>query len=144
MILRYVHFLRLFKTRRKVSALLCRWCHSTSMVIMNNGIIIEDPDLVQAINLAITSSGQGTPRCSPPCNSTSELGAVAYFPPGIYLISEPLLMYYYTLMIGNVYTPVIPVGSPVLNVAAKCSADNKRFLQIPGHCPPRQRSLHSQ
>ncbi|KAH8821395.1 pectate lyase superfamily protein-domain-containing protein [Xylogone sp. PMI_703] len=58
-------------------------------------------DDTAAINLAISQGGTDTPRCSPPCNSTSELGAVVYFPPGTYLIPKPLVMYYYTLMIGN-------------------------------------------
>lgn len=49
-----------------------------------------------AINLAIS---QGD-RCGPGCESSTVAPAIVYFPPGKYLISRPLLQFYYTQFIG--------------------------------------------
>lgn len=50
-----------------------------------------------AINLAIS---QGD-RCGPGCGSSTISPAIVYFPPGKYLISRPLLQFYYTQFIGT-------------------------------------------
>lgn len=50
-------------------------------------------------------------RCGARCNATSTRGAVIYFPPGEYLISKPIMQYYYTIFTGDpVRRPTI-VGS---------------------------------
>lgn len=55
-------------------------------------------DDTAAINLAISTGD----RCAPGvCNSTSTTPAVVYFPAGTYLVSSPIIDYYYTQMIGN-------------------------------------------
>jgi hypothetical protein len=47
-------------------------------------------------------------RCGASCGSTTTLGAVVYFPPGTYLISTPIIQYYYTQFVGNPYdVPII-------------------------------------
>lgn len=51
----------------------------------------------QAIENAIKEGG----RCGGGCNATSTLGAIIYFPPGIYAISRPIQQYYYTSFIGD-------------------------------------------
>ncbi|PSN68424.1 pectin lyase-like protein [Corynespora cassiicola Philippines] len=55
-------------------------------------------DDTAAIQLAVT---QGN-RCAPStCESTTRTPAVVYFPEGTYLISQPIIDYYYTQIIGN-------------------------------------------
>jgi glucan 1,3-beta-glucosidase len=51
----------------------------------------------EAIQRAITD-GQ---RCGVDCSATSTRGAIIYFPPGKYLISRPIVQYYYTSFIGH-------------------------------------------
>lgn len=60
-----------------------------------------------AINLA-ASSGD---RCGQACGSTKVTGALVYFPPGIYLISSPIIQYYYTQFFGNPSTRPTIKGS---------------------------------
>ena len=55
-------------------------------------------DDTAAIQLAISDGG----RCAPgACNGTTTTPALVYFPPGTYIISEPIIDYYYTQLIGN-------------------------------------------
>lgn len=66
-------------------------------------------DDTAAINLAISSGD----RCAPgSCNSSTTTPAVVYFPAGTYLISDDIIDYYYTSLIGN------PNCLPTLKVAA--------------------------
>lgn len=60
-------------------------------------------DDTAAINRALSfySPTDSTLRCGQDCGSTTVLGALVYFPPGNYLISTPLVMYYYTQMVGD-------------------------------------------
>jgi Pectate lyase superfamily protein len=57
-----------------------------------------------AIQKAITDGD----RCGEHCSATSKKGAIIYFPPGRYAISEPLVQYYYTAFIGD------PVSRPII------------------------------
>lgn len=51
-----------------------------------------------AINLAISSGD----RCAPgSCNSSTTTPAVVYFPAGTYIVSGPIIDYYYTQLVGN-------------------------------------------
>ncbi|KAJ3215160.1 hypothetical protein HDU81_001482, partial [Chytriomyces hyalinus] len=50
-----------------------------------------------AINKAIAEGK----RCGLGCDSTTSTPAIIYFPPGTYLVSAPLIQYYYTFMIGD-------------------------------------------
>jgi hypothetical protein len=53
-----------------------------------------------AINAAISSGGRcGPATCGPGTDTTTP--ALIYFPPGTYLISAPIVDYYYTQIIGN-------------------------------------------
>ncbi|KAE8399665.1 pectate lyase superfamily protein-domain-containing protein [Aspergillus pseudonomiae] len=61
-------------------------------------------DDTAAINRAVTafsSSDHTNSRCGKDCGSTSTGGAVVYFPAGTYVISTPIIQYYYTQFIGN-------------------------------------------
>jgi glucan 1,3-beta-glucosidase len=56
-------------------------------------------DDTAAINSAISS---GTGRCgNGSCPSSTTAPAVVYFPAGTYIISSPIVLYYYTQMIGD-------------------------------------------
>lgn len=63
-------------------------------------------DDTAAINRAATlfsASSSSIGRCGASCGSSTTLGAVVYFPAGTYLISTPIIQYYYTQFIGNPY-----------------------------------------
>lgn len=57
-------------------------------------------DDTAAINSAITSGS----RCGLGCDSSTTTPAIVYFPPGTYMISAPLIQYYYTQFIGDAVT----------------------------------------
>lgn len=54
-------------------------------------------DATEAINKAISDGG----RCGWGCNSSTIHPAIVYFPPGKYLVSKPIQMFYYTQMVGD-------------------------------------------
>lgn len=58
-------------------------------------------DDAAAINRAISSGG----RCGMGCNSSTTTPAIVYFPPGVYAISDSILLYYYTHLIGDARDP---------------------------------------
>lgn len=61
-----------------------------------------------AINAAITDGE----RCGNGCDSSTVTPALVYFPPGTYLVSKPIIPYYYTQLVGDA------VELPVLKAAA--------------------------
>lgn len=61
-------------------------------------------DYTAAINRAAATYGLDsldTLRYGAECGSTTVLGAVVYFPLGTYLISTPIVQYYYTQFVSN-------------------------------------------
>ncbi|KFY58712.1 hypothetical protein V497_04688 [Pseudogymnoascus sp. VKM F-4516 (FW-969)] len=58
-------------------------------------------DDTAAINEAISTGN----RCGQGCDSTTVTPAMIYFPAGTYMVSKPLLQYYYTQMIGDANEP---------------------------------------
>lgn len=50
-----------------------------------------------AINAAITAGS----RCGQGCDSTTVTPALVYFPAGTYMVSAPLIQYYYTQFVGD-------------------------------------------
>lgn len=54
-------------------------------------------DDTAAINLAISSGN----RCGSGCNSSTTSPAIVYFPPGTYVVSTEIIMFYYTQLIGD-------------------------------------------
>ncbi|KAH8805231.1 pectate lyase superfamily protein-domain-containing protein, partial [Xylogone sp. PMI_703] len=54
-------------------------------------------DDTEAINNAATSGG----RCGLDCGSTTIGSAIVYFPAGTYMVSTPILQYYFTQFIGD-------------------------------------------
>ncbi|KAL3472014.1 pectate lyase superfamily protein-domain-containing protein [Aspergillus californicus] len=65
-------------------------------------------DDTDAINQAI-SSGE---RCGQGCDSSTTKPALVYFPAGTYLVSSPIIQYYYTQMVGDA------IDLPVLKASA--------------------------
>jgi glucan 1,3-beta-glucosidase len=68
-------------------------------------------DDTAAINSAISSSD----RCGLGCDSSTTTPAIVYFPPGTYVVSKPIVQYYYTQLIGDA------TDLPVLKAAAAFS-----------------------
>lgn len=58
-------------------------------------------DDTAAINSAISSGG----RCGFGCESSTVTPALVYFPPGTYLVSKPIIQYYYTQLVGDAISP---------------------------------------
>ncbi|KAK7526327.1 glycoside hydrolase family 55 protein [Phyllosticta citriasiana] len=65
-------------------------------------------DDTAAINQAISSGG----RCGKNCDSTTVKPAIIYFPAGTYVVSKPIIQYYYTQIVGDA------TNLPVLKAAA--------------------------
>ncbi|KAK6343403.1 hypothetical protein TWF730_010992 [Orbilia blumenaviensis] len=77
-----------------------------------------------AINKAIVDGS----RCGQKCGSTTVLGAVIYFPPGVYMVSAPIVQYYYTQFIGDVTSP--PTIKGFSNFSGIALIDNDPY--VPG------------
>jgi len=62
--------------------------------------VTDDTD---AINKAISASNGAVARCgnNPYCDSRTNAPAIVYFPPGIYKVSKPIIMLYYTQLVGD-------------------------------------------
>jgi glucan 1,3-beta-glucosidase len=54
-------------------------------------------DDTAAINKAVSDGN----RCGEKCDSSTTSPALVYFPPGTYMISEPIIQYYYTSFVGD-------------------------------------------
>ncbi|EGS20359.1 exo-beta-1,3-glucanase-like protein [Thermochaetoides thermophila DSM 1495] len=65
-------------------------------------------DDTAAINAAISDGN----RCGQGCSSQTTTPALVYFPPGTYLVSKPIISYYYTQLVGDAISP------PTLKAAA--------------------------
>lgn len=63
--------------------------------------VTDDTAAINRAAAAFSESNLLTLRCGEDCGSTTTLGAVVYFPPGTYLISTPIIQYYYTQIFGN-------------------------------------------
>ncbi|KAL2203358.1 pectin lyase-like protein [Sarocladium strictum] len=70
-------------------------------------------DDTAAINRAASwmSSSNSQERCGVECGQTTRLGAVVYFPPGEYLISSPIIQYYFTSFVGDANNRPTIIGS---------------------------------
>ena len=61
-----------------------------------------------AINETMFADG----RCGQGCDSSTTKPAIVYFPPGTYVISKPIVMPYYTQVIGDAINLPVIKGSP--------------------------------
>ena len=66
------------------------------------------------INAAISDGN----RCGQGCDSSTVTPALIYFPPGTYLVSAPLIQYYYTQFVGDAVTlPTIKAAPSFTGIA---------------------------
>ncbi|KAF8634678.1 hypothetical protein AX15_000779 [Amanita polypyramis BW_CC] len=72
-----------------------------------------------AINNAISSGN----RCGASCESSTLTPAVVYFPQGTYLVSSPIIAYYYTQLIGDARNPPTLLAASSFNGIAVIDAD---------------------
>ncbi|KAI5868058.1 pectate lyase superfamily protein-domain-containing protein [Durotheca rogersii] len=77
--------------------------------------VTDDTAAINRAASAMSKDNLGETRCDADCGSTTTLGALVYFPPGVYLISSPVIQYYYTQFVGN------PTNRPVIKGAANFS-----------------------
>ncbi|KAH7309716.1 pectate lyase superfamily protein-domain-containing protein, partial [Stachybotrys elegans] len=70
-------------------------------------------DDTAAINRAASwmSATNSDERCGVECGQTTTLAAIVYFPSGNYLISSPIIQYYYTQFIGDAMDRPTIIGS---------------------------------
>lgn len=61
---------------------------------------------------AITRAMIDGNRCAEQCNSSTVLPALVFFPPGTYRTSKPIVMPYYTQMVGDAVQPPTVKGLP--------------------------------
>jgi glucan 1,3-beta-glucosidase len=67
-----------------------------------------------AINNAISAGN----RCGEGCDSSTVKPAIVYFPSGTYIVSKPIIQYYYTQFIGNPHNlPVIKASANFQGIA---------------------------
>ncbi|KAJ4329410.1 hypothetical protein N0V84_000044 [Fusarium piperis] len=74
-------------------------------------------DDTEAINAAFSDGN----RCGYGCDSSTIRPALVYFPPGTYVVSKPILPYYYTHMVGDVQS--LPVLKAAANFAGMAVID---------------------
>ncbi|KAJ3164161.1 hypothetical protein HK101_000520 [Irineochytrium annulatum] len=82
--------------------------------------IHDDSD---AINAAIASGNRCGLHCAPGGTSTLT-PALVYLPPGTYLISAPIVQFYYTQIVGD------PVNRPVIKAAQGWTPEGKGYVGI--------------
>lgn len=78
--------------------------------------VTDDTD---AINSAISSGG----RCGANCESSTVTPAMVYFPAGTYLVSKPIVQYYYTQLVGDATNPPTLKASSAFSGMAVIDAD---------------------
>jgi glucan 1,3-beta-glucosidase len=67
-----------------------------------------------AINKAVSDGS----RCGQGCDSTTVTPALVYFPPGTYVVSAPIIQYYYTQFVGDAVTvPTIKASASFAGMA---------------------------
>ncbi|GLB35079.1 putative glycoside hydrolase family 55 protein [Lyophyllum shimeji] len=79
-------------------------------------------DDTAAINLAI-SYGDRCGGGAKACNSSTITPALVYFPKGVYLVSAPVIAYYYTQLIGDARSPPTLLASDNFEGMAVIDAD---------------------
>lgn len=76
-------------------------------------------DDTDAINKAMSSGN----RCGEGCDSSTVTPALVYFPKGTYMVSKPIIQYYYTQMIGDALNLPVIKGSADFAGMALIDAD---------------------
>ncbi|KAF1992127.1 glycoside hydrolase family 55 protein [Aulographum hederae CBS 113979] len=77
-------------------------------------------DDTAAINSAINATGL---RCGAECDSSTVYPALVYVPPGTYRISTPIVMFYYTQLVGDAINPPTIKGTADFDGIALLDSD---------------------
>ena len=72
-----------------------------------------------AINSAISTGN----RCGEGCDSSTTVPAIVYFPPGTYMVSSPIIQYYYTQFIGDALSIPTIKATPAFQGIAVIDSD---------------------
>jgi len=86
------------------------------MVAISGDGVTDDTD---AINNAITDGR----NCIYPCDSSTTTPAIVYFPAGTYMVSAPLVMTYYSQLVGDANNLPILKATPEFNGIAILDSD---------------------
>ncbi|KAF2396277.1 glycoside hydrolase family 55 protein [Trichodelitschia bisporula] len=78
-------------------------------------------DDTAAINTCITMGS--SPRCAQGCDSTTVTPAIVYFPPGVYVVSKPIVQLYYTQFVGDASSPPTLKAAPSFTGIAIIDSD---------------------
>ncbi|KAH7309629.1 pectate lyase superfamily protein-domain-containing protein [Stachybotrys elegans] len=73
--------------------------------------VTDDTEAINRAAAAFSLTNSEDLRCGDDCGSTTTLTAVVYFPPGDYVISSPIIQYYYTQFVGNPEARARIIGS---------------------------------
>ncbi|KAM5444924.1 putative glucan 1,3-beta-glucosidase [Microsporum ferrugineum] len=76
-------------------------------------------DDTAAINTAISSGS----RCGKGCDSSTTTPALVYFPPGTYVVSKPIIQYYYTQIVGDALNMPVIKAAPSFEGIAVIDSD---------------------
>ncbi|KAI0103923.1 pectate lyase superfamily protein-domain-containing protein [Nemania sp. FL0031] len=90
--------------------------------------VTDDTAAINRAAASFSASDLTKLRCGEDCGSTTVMGAVVYFPSGTYLISSPIIQYYYTQFVGNPTTRPVIKGSHDFTGIALFDSD----VYIPG------------
>jgi glucan 1,3-beta-glucosidase len=81
-------------------------------------------DDTEAINKAVSDGN----RCGSGCDSSTITPALVYFPPGTYMVSKPIIQYYYTQFVGDAVTPPTLKAMPTFEGIAVIDADPYEYV----------------
>lgn len=81
-------------------------------------------DDTDAINKAVSDGN----RCGLGCDSSTTTPALVYFPPGTYMVSKPIIQYYYSQFVGDALTPPTLKAMPSFEGFAVIDADPYNYL----------------
>jgi hypothetical protein len=76
-------------------------------------------DDTEAINKAV-SDGE---RCGEGCDSSTTTPAIVYFPAGTYMVTKPIIQYYYTQFVGDALNLPTLLAAPTFEGMAVIDAD---------------------
>ncbi|KAK2747757.1 hypothetical protein FQN57_001787 [Myotisia sp. PD_48] len=76
-------------------------------------------DDTEAINRAISTGN----RCGKGCDSSTVTPALVYIPPGTYVVSAPIIQYYYTQIVGDIFNLPVIKASPQFKGISVIDAD---------------------
>jgi glucan 1,3-beta-glucosidase len=83
-------------------------------------------DDTDAINMAISDGN----RCGSGCDSSTTTPALIYFPPGTYMVSKPIVQYYYTQFVGDAVT--LPIIKAMPNFVGMAVIDANPYAYVDG------------